>query len=167
MHNNSTRESWNLKKSKSSSAPPHISAHGNCSDFTNRKKQAASSHVGLAHLAVWAFQQALCDWWERLSATNRARNRDDHWRWPESLFETQTPFLLQNFWIRREISDVCEISDLLLFVGYFVSQSKQIKFDDGFFDVCCVNYNFLVGCQIRHYHKLDGQLHSLHCYGHV
>jgi len=38
-----------------------------------------------------------------------------------------------------EISDLCEISDLLLFVSYFPSQSKGIKFGVFFFDVCCVN----------------------------
>jgi len=32
-----------------------------------------------------------------------------------------------------------EISDLLMFFSYFASQSKVIKFGDGFFDVCCVN----------------------------
>ena len=32
-----------------------------------------------------------------------------------------------------------EISGLLLFVSYFASQSKGIKFGKYFFDVCCVN----------------------------
>jgi len=32
-----------------------------------------------------------------------------------------------------------EISDLLFFVSYFASQSKGTKFDDYFFDDCCVN----------------------------
>jgi len=41
--------------------------------------------------------------------------------------------------VPSEIFDLCEISDLLLFVSYFASQSKGIKFDDYFFDVCCVN----------------------------
>jgi len=41
-----------------------------------------------------------------------------------------------------------EISDLLLFVSYVVSQNKGIKFGDYFFDVCFVNLNFLVRCQI-------------------
>ena len=41
-----------------------------------------------------------------------------------------------------------EISDLLLFVSYFASQSIGIKFGDYFFDVCCVHSNFLVTCQI-------------------
>jgi len=36
----------------------------------------------------------------------------------------------------------CEISDLLLFVSYFASQSKGIKFGDHFFDVYCVNKTF-------------------------
>jgi len=40
-----------------------------------------------------------------------------------------------------------EISDLLLFVIYFASESKGIKFGAYFFDVCCVNYHFLVRCQ--------------------
>jgi len=38
--------------------------------------------------------------------------------------------------VSNEISDLCEISDLLLFVSYFASQSKIIKFGDYFFDVC-------------------------------
>ena len=48
----------------------------------------------------------------------------------------------------REISDLCEISDLLLFVSYFPSQRKGIKFVDCVFDVCCVDENFFVRCQI-------------------
>jgi len=50
--------------------------------------------------------------------------------------------------VSSEISDLCEISDQLLFASYFASQSKGIKFGDYFFDVCCVNQNFLVRCQI-------------------
>jgi len=37
------------------------------------------------------------------------------------------------------ISDLCKISDLLLFVSYLASQSKGIKFGDYFFDVRCAN----------------------------
>jgi len=40
--------------------------------------------------------------------------------------------------VSSEISDLCEISDLLFFVSYFASQSKGIKFGNYFFDVCCV-----------------------------
>jgi len=40
--------------------------------------------------------------------------------------------------VSSEISDLCEISDLLLFVRYFASQSKELKFVDYVFDVCCV-----------------------------
>ena len=36
-----------------------------------------------------------------------------------------------------------EIADLLLFVSYFASQSKGIKFGDNFFDVYCVNSEVL------------------------
>jgi len=36
-----------------------------------------------------------------------------------------------------------EIADLLLFVSYFASQSKGIKFGDYFFDVYCVNSEVL------------------------
>jgi len=44
-----------------------------------------------------------------------------------------------------------EISDLLLFVNYFASQSKGIKFGVCFFDVCCVNYNVLTfWLKVRH-----------------
>jgi len=41
-----------------------------------------------------------------------------------------------------EISDLYEICDQLLFVGYSASQSKGIKF----FDVRCVKQRFLVRC---------------------
>ena len=41
-----------------------------------------------------------------------------------------------------------EISDLLLFISYFASQSKGIKFGDYFFDMCCCVNKVLVGCQI-------------------
>jgi len=41
--------------------------------------------------------------------------------------------------VSSEISDLCEISDLLLFLSYFTSQNKEIKFDNTFFNVCCVN----------------------------
>jgi len=47
-----------------------------------------------------------------------------------------------------KISDLCEISDLFLFVSYFASQNKGIRFGNYFFDVCCVNQNFLVRCQV-------------------
>ena len=41
--------------------------------------------------------------------------------------------------VSNEISDLCEISDLLLFLSYFASQNKEIKPGNYFFDVCCVN----------------------------
>jgi len=41
--------------------------------------------------------------------------------------------------VSSEISDLCEISDLLLFVSYFAGQNKRIKFGNYFFDVCCAN----------------------------
>ena len=47
-----------------------------------------------------------------------------------------------------EISDLCEISDLILFFSYFSCQSKGIKFGDYFFDMCCVNSNILVRYQV-------------------
>ena len=40
--------------------------------------------------------------------------------------------------VSSEISGLCEISDLLLLVSYFASQSKGIRFGVYFFDVCCV-----------------------------
>jgi len=49
--------------------------------------------------------------------------------------------------VSSEISDLCEISYLLLLVSYFASQSKGIRFRDDFFDVYCVNQNFLIRCQ--------------------
>ena len=49
-----------------------------------------------------------------------------------------TPALEKRFFapVSSEISDLCEISDLLLFVSYFASQSKGMKLGDCFFDVC-------------------------------
>jgi len=41
--------------------------------------------------------------------------------------------------VSSEISDFCEISDLLLFFSYFASQNKELKSGNYFFDVCCVN----------------------------
>jgi len=38
--------------------------------------------------------------------------------------------------VSREIYDLCKISDLLVFVSYFASQRKGIKFGDYFSDVC-------------------------------
>jgi len=50
--------------------------------------------------------------------------------------------------VSSEISDLCEISHLFLFVSYFSSQSEEIKFGNYFFDVCCGNQNILVRCQV-------------------
>ena len=47
-----------------------------------------------------------------------------------------------------EISDLCEISDLLVFFSYFASQNKEIKSGNYFFDVCCGNQNIVDRCQI-------------------
>jgi len=41
--------------------------------------------------------------------------------------------------VSSEVSDLSEISDLLLFVSYFASQNTEIKLGNHFFDVCCVN----------------------------
>jgi len=49
--------------------------------------------------------------------------------------------------VSSEISDLCEISDLLLFLSYFTSQNKEIKFGNYFFYIYCVNSNILVRCQ--------------------
>jgi len=40
--------------------------------------------------------------------------------------------------VPSEISDFCEISDLLLFFSYFASQNKEIKSGNYFFNVWCV-----------------------------
>ena len=37
--------------------------------------------------------------------------------------------------VLSEVSDLCEISDLSLFVSYFASQSEGMKFGDYSFDV--------------------------------
>jgi len=41
--------------------------------------------------------------------------------------------------LSSEISDLCEIADLLLFFSYFASQNKEIKSGNYFFDVSCAN----------------------------
>jgi len=41
--------------------------------------------------------------------------------------------------VSSKISDLCEISDVLLPFSYFASQNKEIKTDNYFFYVCCVN----------------------------
>jgi len=50
--------------------------------------------------------------------------------------------------VSSEISDICEISELLLFLKYLTSQNKEINCGNLFFDVCCVNWNILVRCQV-------------------
>jgi len=50
--------------------------------------------------------------------------------------------------VSSEISDLCEISDLLLFFSYFASQNKEIKSGKYFFDVCCETWNILVRSQV-------------------
>ena len=40
--------------------------------------------------------------------------------------------------VSSEISDLCEISDLFLFVSYFASQNKEIKFDNYF--LTCITF---------------------------
>ena len=41
--------------------------------------------------------------------------------------------------VSSEISDLCEMSDLLLFFNYFASQNKETKSGNYFFELCCVN----------------------------
>jgi len=41
--------------------------------------------------------------------------------------------------VSNEISDLCEIFDLVLFFSYFASQNQEIKSGNYFFYVCCVN----------------------------
>jgi len=50
--------------------------------------------------------------------------------------------------VSSEISDLCEISDLLVFFSSFAFQNKEIKSGNYFFDVCCGNQNMLVRCQV-------------------
>jgi len=40
--------------------------------------------------------------------------------------------------VSSEITDLCEISDLLLFFSYFASQNKEIK-SDNYFLICVVS----------------------------
>ena len=48
-------------------------------------------------------------------------------------------FLFCSCWCQAKFLAFAKISDLLLFVSNFASQSKGIKFGVCFFDVCCVN----------------------------
>jgi len=41
--------------------------------------------------------------------------------------------------VSSEISDLCKISDLLLYFSHFPSQNKEIKSGNQCFGVCCVN----------------------------
>jgi len=41
--------------------------------------------------------------------------------------------------VSSKISDLCEISDLLLFFSYFASEIKDVKTGNYFYDVCRVN----------------------------
>jgi len=41
--------------------------------------------------------------------------------------------------VSSKISDICEISGLVLFFSYFASQMKELKSGNYFFHVCCVN----------------------------
>jgi len=41
--------------------------------------------------------------------------------------------------VSSELSDLCEISDLLLFFSHFASQNKEITSGNAFVEVCCVN----------------------------
>jgi len=50
--------------------------------------------------------------------------------------------------VSSEISDLYEISDLLLFFNYFASQNKEITPGNSFLDVCCANQNIFVRRQI-------------------
>ena len=62
--------------------------------------------------------------WIPVEVCSLGRNRSEYFR-----FEP----------VSSEISDLCEISYLLLFFSYFVYQNKEIKSGNYFFDVCCVN----------------------------
>ena len=58
---------------------------------------------------------------------------------PNGNHEFSSGCLLLRRAVSSEISDLCEISDLLLFVSYCASQNIEIKFGNNFFDVYCVN----------------------------
>ena len=65
----------------------------------------------------------------------------------EWVFWTRLPFVVKQCQqhketltpVSSEISSLCKICDIVLFVSYFASQSEGIKFGDYFFDACCVN----------------------------
>jgi len=50
----------------------------------------------------------------------------------------QSFFEIQSNPVSSEISDLCEIFDLLLFFSNFASLRKGLKFGGYFSDVCCV-----------------------------
>jgi len=41
--------------------------------------------------------------------------------------------------VSNKISDLCEISDLLVFFSYFAFQNKEIMSGNYFFDVFCIH----------------------------
>ena len=66
------------------------------------------------------------------------RQYDELWEEHAKWYPTVV-LLQQKGPVSSEISDLCEMSDLLLLVSYFASQNKKIKFGNYLFDVCCVN----------------------------
>ena len=64
------------------------------------------------------------------------------------MFSSKAEVITDQELVSSENSDLCEISDLLLFFSYFASQNKEIKSGNHFFDVCCVNWGTLVRCQV-------------------
>jgi len=102
---------------------------------------------------LWSRSQKI-EWWSRSLKYEFLFNR--HSLWSKQLVQITQCLLVfigpnrsgagaKNFGylelepVSSEISDLCEISDLLLFFSYFLSESNGIKFGNYFFDVCCVH----------------------------
>jgi len=62
----------------------------------------------------------------------------DRWQ-PESEQESDSQNSKFPDPVSSQISDLCEISDLLSFFSYLPSAIKEIKSGNFFFDVCCIN----------------------------
>ena len=52
--------------------------------------------------------------------------------------------------VSSEFLDLCEISDLLLFLSCSTSKNKEIRFGNYFFDVYCANYILFFWLDVRY-----------------
>jgi len=102
--------------------------------------------LGPAILQIWESDSCSDSGYNHWSNQNvpifylRNDHTDSCYCWNRKL--TPDPFFHKFFTpVSSEISDLCEISDLLLFLSYFACQNKEIKSGNyrSFFYVCCAN----------------------------